>query len=91
MNNPYIFKDANLKIGSKYNLDSHNNNQANSILTITPNFPESDIDGIDIKSQLEHQFQIQETKESGWRFDEITSMKKSFNKTGEMNDSTYVK
>ena len=34
-------------------------------LKINNNLTESDIDNIDIKSQLEHQFQIQETKESG--------------------------
>ena len=30
---------------------------------------ESDIENIDVSSQLEHQFQIQETKESGWILD----------------------
>ena len=39
------------------------NNFINNILT------KSDIDNIDIKSQLEHQTQIHETKESGWIFD----------------------
>ena len=129
MINPYYFIDENLKIGFKINLGSHNFSHANSILTITPNFPEvgvefryinkivkelsviyarlinhykfkyhtffsasfykineedqryneielyinlkinhnlteSDIDNIDVRSQLEHQIQIQETKES---------------------------
>ena len=40
MINPYYFIDENLKIGSKINLESHNNDHANSILIITPNFPE---------------------------------------------------
>ena len=130
MINPYYFIDENLKIGFKINLESHKISHANSILTITPNFPEfgiefryinkivkelsviyarlinqykfiyhtlfsasfykineekqrnneielyinlkidnnlteSDIDNIDVRSQLEHQIQIQETKESG--------------------------
>ena len=52
---------------------------------------ESDIDNIDIKSQLEHQIQIQETKESGWIFDKIISMKIRFYKTGELNASSYGK
>ena len=130
MINPYCFIDQNLKIGFKINLESHNINHANSLLTITPNFSEfgiefrninkikkelsviyarlinqyrfknhtlfsasvykineedqrykeielyinlkvnhnltySDIDNIDVRSQLKHQIQIQETKESG--------------------------
>ena len=44
-------------------------------LNINNNLTESDIDNIDLKSQLEHQIQIQETKESGWIFDKINSMK----------------
>ena len=156
MINPFYFFDKNLKIGFKVNLESHNFSHANSILTITPNFPdfgtefryinkiikelsviyarlidqykfkyhtlfsasfykineedqrnneielyinleinnnltESDIDNIDVRSQLEHQIQIQETKESGWIFDKINSMKISFYKTTELNGTSYVK
>ena len=43
MINPY-FIDENLKNGFKINLESHNVNHANSILTITPNFPEFGIE-----------------------------------------------
>ena len=43
----------------------------------------------DVKSQLEHQ--IQETKESGWIFDKINSMKNKFFKTGELNGTSYIK
>ena len=60
-------------------------------LTINHNLTESDIDNIDIKSQLEHQIQIQETKESGWIFDKINSMKILFYKTEELNGTSYVK
>ena len=42
--NPYCFIDENLKIGFKINLESHNIIHANSILTITPNFPEFGIE-----------------------------------------------
>ena len=156
MINPYYFIDKNLKIGFKINLESHNFIQANSILTITPKFPdfgiefryinkivkewsvnyaklinqykvkyhtlfsasfykineedqrnneielyinlninhnltESDIDNIDVRSQLEHQIQNQEMKESGWIFDKINSMKISFYKTTEMNGTSFVK
>ena len=140
MSNPNYFIDEVLKIGFKFNLESHNINHANYILNINPNFliigietryykkilkematiyarlknqykfishilfsasfykiveenqrsdeielfnnlspnkilTENDIDKIDIKSQLEQQIQIQETKESGWIFDNINSMK----------------
>ena len=44
MINPNYFIDENLKIGFKNNLESHNINHTNSILTITPNFPEFGID-----------------------------------------------
>ena len=156
MINPYYFIDENLKNGFKINLESHNFNHANSILTITPNVPEfgielryiykivkelsviysrlinqykfkyntlfsasfyeineqdqrkneievymnlninhnlteSDIDNIDVRSQLEHQIQNQEMKESGWIFDKINSMKISFYKTVELNGTSYVK
>ena len=39
---------------------------------------ETDIDNIEVESQLEHQIQIQETKETGWIFDRINSMKIGF-------------
>ena len=45
---------------------------------INHNLTESDIDNIDVRSQLEQQIQNQEMKESGWIFDIITSMKISF-------------
>ena len=44
MNNPYYFFDENLKIGFKNISESHNIIHANSILTITPNFPEFGIE-----------------------------------------------
>ena len=58
---------------------------------VNNNLTESDFDNIDNKSQLEHQIQIEETEESGWLFDVINAMKKSFSKTGELNGSSYVK
>ena len=154
--NPYYFIDENLNIGFKINLESHNINHANSLLSIEPNFPdigiekrynnkilkematiyarlinqykskyhilfsasfykineddqrsdeielfinlninynltETDINNIDVKSQLEHQIQVQETNESGWIFDKINAMKIRFYKTEELNGSSYVK
>ena len=153
---PYYFIDENLKIGFKINLESHNNNHANSLLNIEPNFldigietryinkilketatiyarltnqykfkyhilfsasfykineedqrsdeielftnlninnnlTETDINNIDVESQLEHQIQVQETKEPRWIFDKINSMKIRFYKTEELNGSSYVK
>ena len=61
------------------------------ILNINNNITETDINNIDVKSELEHQNQIQKPKESGWKFDEINSMKIRFHKTGELDGSNYVK
>ena len=44
MINPYYFIDENMKNGFKINLESHNTSHANSILTITPKFPEFGIE-----------------------------------------------
>ena len=52
---------------------------------------EFDINNIDGKSPIEHQIQIQETKESVWVFDKINSMKIRFYKTCELSASSYVK
>ena len=60
-------------------------------LNINNNLTEKDNDKIDIISQLEHQTQSQETRESGWIFDKNKSMKKRFYKTGELIGSSYVK
>ena len=60
-------------------------------LNINYSLTESDTDNLDVKSQLEHQFEIQETKESGWIIHKIKIMKIRFRKTGELNGSSYVK
>ena len=52
---------------------------------------ESDIDSIDVRSQLELQIQIPATKYSGWILDKKNSMKTGFCETGEINGSSYVK
>ena len=44
MINPYYFIDENLKKGFKINLESHNVEHANSLLTIEPNFPDIGIE-----------------------------------------------
>ena len=59
-------------------------------LNINNNLTESD-NNMDVKPQLEHRIQYQETKESGWTFDKFNSMKKRFYKTGELNGWSYVK
>ena len=60
-------------------------------MKINNNLTKTDINNIDVKSQLEHQVQFQETKEFGWIFDKINSMKIRFYKTEELNGSSYVK
>ena len=44
MINPYYFTDRNLKAGFKINLDSHHINNAESKLTIKPNYPKFGIE-----------------------------------------------
>ena len=93
--NQYKFKYHTLFSASFYKIneeDQRNNEIEIYInLKINNNLTESDIDNIDVRSQLEHQIQIQETKESGWIFDKINSMKISFYKTTELTGSSYVK
>ena len=60
-------------------------------MKINKNLKESNIDNIDVKSQLEQQIQVQVTKESGWMFDKINPMKLSFYKTEELNGTPFVK
>ena len=60
-------------------------------MNVNHNLKEVDIDNIDVISQLEHQVEIQETKESGRIFDKINSMKIRFYKTGELNGLSYAK
>ena len=52
---------------------------------------ESDIDNIDVTSQLEQQIQNQVMKESGWIFHKVNSMKLSFYKSTELDGTSYVK
>ena len=59
-------------------------------LNINHILAESNFNGIDVKSQLEHRIQIKETKESDWIFNKINSMKMSFFETCELNGSSYV-
>ena len=77
--NQYKFKYDTLFSASFYkiNEEDQRNNEFELFmnLKINHNLTESDIDNIDVRSQLEHQIQIQETKESGWIFDKINSMK----------------
>ena len=60
-------------------------------MSINKKLTETDNNNIDVKAQLEHQIQIQETKESGLIIDKINSMKIRFHRTSELNGSSYVK
>ena len=73
------------KVKEKFEIQLYTN------LNINHNLTQSDTDSIDVRSQLEHPIQIQETKDSGCIFDKINSMKISFYKAGELNGSPYVK
>ena len=60
-------------------------------MNIKHNLTQTDINNIDDKSPLEYQSQQQEMKDSGWRFDNISSTTIYLYKTGELNGSNYVK
>ena len=60
-------------------------------LNINQNLTQTDLNKIDIRSPLELQIQQQEMKDSGWRFDKISSMRIYFYKTNGRNGSNYVK
>ena len=90
--NQFIFKyQAIFSASFNKNNEKDQRNIETENLNFNHNLTETDIDIIDVRSQLEHQFQIQENKESGWIFDKTKSMKISFHKTGELNGSSYVK
>ena len=93
--NQYKFKYHTLFSASfcKINEEGQRNNEIELYINLNINhvLAESDINNNDVKSQLEHQIHFQKTKESGWIFDGIISLKISFYKTGELNSSSYVK
>ena len=63
-------------------------------MNINHKLTETNIKNIDVKYQLEHQNQIQETKASGWIVDKTKTnwmKKKSFYKTSELKRSNYVR
>ena len=59
------------------------------ILNINHNLTESDLDKIDVRSQLADQIQ-QEMKNSAWRLDKKNCMTVYYYETGEMNGLNYV-
>ena len=67
-----LFSASFYKINEEH--QRYNKNELYLNLKINHNLTEFDIDNIDVRSQLEHQIQIQETKESGWIIDKINSM-----------------
>ena len=80
---------------SSYEIDEENQRSDEIELFINLNInhklTETDIKDNDVKSQLEHQIQIQETNESGWIIDKNDSMKIKVYKTVQMNRSSYFK
>ena len=60
-------------------------------LNINHNLTQTDINNIDVVSPLETQKLQVEMRDSGWRFDKISSMTIYFYKTNEMNGANYVK
>ena len=77
----------------KINEEDQRNNEIELYiyLKFNHNLTKSDIDNIDVRSQLKHQIQSQENQESGWIFEKINSMKVSFYKSTELNGTSCVK
>ena len=73
--NQYKFKHHILFSASFYKINEEDQRsdeiELSINLKINNNLTETDINNIDVKSQLEHQIQVQETKETGWIFDKI--------------------
>ena len=63
----------------------------NISLNVNQNLTESNIGNINIISQLEHQIQNQEIRDSDWICDNIDSEIKSFCKSSKKKGSKYVK
>ena len=93
--NQYNFKYHILFSASFYKIkeEDQRNDETELFFNLNINhiITETHINTVDVKSQLEHQIQIQETKKSGWIFDKFISMKIRYYKTGELNESSYVK
>ena len=64
----------------KINEEDQRSDEIELLINLNTNhvLTETDINNIDVKSQLEHQIQIEETKKSEWMFDKIISMKIRF-------------
>ena len=60
-------------------------------LNMTSNLTQSEIDNVNFQWELEARKQNLEMQESGWVFQRINSMTKSFYNTGKMDGSSYVK
>ena len=60
-------------------------------LSINQKLTESDIDTFDVRSQLEQQFQNQESKHNDWRFEKTYPKTVQFFITSELKVSSYEK
>ena len=89
--NQYKFKNHILFSARFYKINEADQRNDEINLNINKNLTETEINDIDVKSQLEHQIQTQELKESGWIFDKINSMKIGFYETEELNGSSHIK
>ena len=78
--NQYIFKYQLLLSATFYgiNEEDQRGDEIELVINLNNNHNSTDLDNIDVKTQLEHQIQNQETKGSGWNFDKTNSMKTDF-------------
>ena len=85
MINPYFFINKNLKTGFKINLNSHNFEHANSILTIQSTFPEFGIEFRDINKIMKELSVIYARLINHYKFKYHTFFSASFYKITEQD------
>ena len=83
MNTPYYFIDENLGTGFKINLESHNNNHANSLLSIKPNLPDMGMETRYINKNLKEMATIYARLINQYKFKYHTLFSASFYKINE--------
>ena len=85
MPNPSYFIDKNLKVEFKITLDSHHNNQANSKLTITPNYPQFGIEVLYINEIIKQLSVIYARLKNQYKYKYQTVFPARFDKQDEDN------
>ena len=93
MTNLFYFTDRNLKSGFNITLESHHNNQANSMLIIKPNYPEFGIEVRYINNIIEELYVIYARLINHYKFNYQTFFSARFDeqdKDNQLLDETEI-